>query len=65
LPISLGGPVDSRSPIIDGPDSSLAENVIYVADNDGLVYAVATDTGQVVWVVNPTGVTTTNNFVGS
>jgi outer membrane protein assembly factor BamB len=65
LPISLGGPVDSRSPIIDAADSSLAENVIYVADNDGLVYAVATDTGQVVWVVNPTGATTTNNFVGS
>jgi hypothetical protein len=65
LPISLGGPVDSRSPIIDAADSSLAANVIYVADNDGLVYAVATDTGQVLWVVNPTGATTTNNFTGS
>lgn len=64
-PISLGGPVDSRSPIIDAADSSLGSNVIYVADNDGLVYAVATDTGQILWVVNPTGATTTNNFVGS
>jgi hypothetical protein len=63
-PVSLGGPIDSRSPIIDAPDSSLAANVIYVADNDGLVYAVATDTGQIVWVVNPTGATT-NNFTGS
>jgi len=64
-PISLGGPVDSRSPIIDAADSSLSANVIYVADNDGLVYAVATDTGQVRWVVNPTGATATNNFTGS
>jgi PQQ-like domain len=66
LPVSLGGPVDSRSPIIDAGDSTLSENVIYVADNDGLVYAVATDTGQIVWVVNPTGATaSTNNFTGS
>lgn len=61
--VSLGGPVDSRSPIIDSADSTLAKNVIYVADNDGLVYAVATDTGQILWVVNPTGATT-NNFTG-
>ena len=65
-PVSVGGPIDSRSPIIDAGDSSLGENVIYVADNDGLVYAVATDTGQIVWVVNPTGATaSTNNFMGS
>ena len=54
-PVSLGGAVTGRSPVIDAADSSLAQNVMYVADNDGLVYAIATDTGQILWVVNPTG----------
>jgi hypothetical protein len=63
-PVSLGGPVTGRSPVIDAGDSSLASNVMYVADNDGLVYAIATDTGQVLWAVNPTG-QTTNGFVGA
>ena len=53
-----------RSPVIDAGDSSLAANVMYVADNDGLVYAIATDTGQILWVVNPTGLTT-NGFTGA
>jgi hypothetical protein len=63
-PVSLGGPVTGRSPVIDAPDSSLAANVMYVADNDGLVYAIATDTGQVLWAVNPTTLTT-NGFTGA
>jgi hypothetical protein len=63
-PVSLGGPVTGRSPVIDAGDSSLASNVMYVADNDGLVYAIATDTGQILWAVNPTG-QTTNGFVGA
>src|SRR5580700_4586302 len=63
-PVSLGGPVTGRSPVIDAGDSSLASNVMYVADNDGLVYAIATDTGQVLWAVNPTTLTT-NGFVGA
>jgi PQQ-like domain len=63
-PVSLGGPVTGRSPVIDAGDSSLASNVMYVADNDGLVYAIATDTGQILWVVNPTS-QTTNGFVGA
>jgi hypothetical protein len=62
-PVSIGGPIFSRSPIIDSGDSSLAKNVIYVADSDGLVYAIATDTGQILWVVNPTGAGT-NDFQG-
>ncbi|MGB0034719.1 MAG: PQQ-binding-like beta-propeller repeat protein, partial [Candidatus Acidiferrales bacterium] len=64
LPLSLGGPVNSRSPVIDAPDSTLNQNVIYVGDADGLVYGIATDTGQILWAVNPTGVTT-NNFQGA
>jgi hypothetical protein len=63
-PVSLGGPMTGRSPVIDAPDSSLAANVMYVADNDGLVYAIATDTGQVLWAVNPTTLTT-NGFTGA
>ncbi|MGA8143482.1 MAG: DNRLRE domain-containing protein [Candidatus Acidiferrales bacterium] len=59
--VSLGGAVTGRSPVIDAADSSLGQNVMYVADNDGLVYAIATDTGQILWVVNPTG-QTTNGF---
>jgi hypothetical protein len=59
--VSLGGPVTGRSPVIDAADSSLGKNMMYIADNDGLVYAVATDTGQIVWAVNPTG-QTTNGF---
>ncbi|MHB8410447.1 MAG: DNRLRE domain-containing protein [Candidatus Acidiferrales bacterium] len=53
--VSLGGAISGRSPIIDAPDSSLAQNVIYVADQSGLTYAVATDTGQILWVVDPIG----------
>jgi outer membrane protein assembly factor BamB len=56
--------VTGRSPVIDAADSSLAANVMYVADNDGLVYAIATDTGQVLWAVNPTTLTM-NVFTGS
>jgi hypothetical protein len=62
-PVSIGGPVFSRSPIIDSGESTLAENVIYVGDSDGLVYGIATDTGQILWVVNPNS-STTNNFQG-
>jgi hypothetical protein len=62
--VSLGGPVTGRSPVIDAADSSLGSNVMYVADNDGLVYAIATDTGQILWALNPTG-QTTNGFVGA
>ncbi|MGH9714367.1 MAG: DNRLRE domain-containing protein [Candidatus Acidiferrales bacterium] len=63
-PIAIGGPVISRSPLIDSGSSSTGKNVIYVADTDNLVYAVNTDTGQIIWVVNPTG-TATNLFQGS
>jgi hypothetical protein len=63
-PVALGGPVISRSPLIDSSISSLGQTVIYIADTDGLVYAVATDTGQILWVVNPNGATT-NGFQGS
>ncbi|MGH9685111.1 MAG: PQQ-binding-like beta-propeller repeat protein [Candidatus Acidiferrales bacterium] len=62
-PVSLGGPIDSSSPVIDAADSSLGQNVVYVADNDALAYGINTDTGQIAWVVNPNGVIP-DDFVG-
>ncbi len=52
-PISLGGPISGRSPIIDAADSSLGDDMIYVADQTGLAYGVDTDTGQILWSVDP------------
>jgi putative pyrroloquinoline-quinone binding quinoprotein len=63
-PVSIGGPISSRSSLIDSTSSSTGDNVIYVADNDGLVYAVSSDTGAILWVANPTGATA-NIFQGA
>lgn len=52
-PISLGGAITGRSPVIDAADSSLGEDMVYVADQSGLAYGIAADTGQTVWVVDP------------
>ncbi|MGC1107252.1 MAG: PQQ-binding-like beta-propeller repeat protein [Candidatus Acidiferrales bacterium] len=52
-PLSLGGAITGRSPVIDAADSSLAEDMLYVADQSGLAYGIAADTGQTVWVVDP------------
>ena len=51
--VSLGGAITGRSPVIDAADSSLAEDMVYVADQSGLAYGIAADTGQTVWVVDP------------
>jgi hypothetical protein len=53
VPISLGGSIASRSPLIDAGSSSTGQDIDYVTDQDGLVYAVNTDTGVIDWVVNP------------
>jgi hypothetical protein len=63
-PVSLGGSISSRSSLIDSGSSSTGDNVVYVADNDGLVYAVSTDSGVILWVANPTGATS-NVFQGA
>jgi hypothetical protein len=55
VPISLGGSIASRSPLIDAATSSTGQDIDYVTDQDGLVYAVNTDTGVIDWVVNPVG----------
>jgi len=55
VPISLGGSIASRSPLIDAAFSSTGQNVDYVTDQDGLIYAIFTNTGVIDWVVNPIG----------
>jgi hypothetical protein len=53
VPISLGGSIASRSPVIDAASSSTGQDIDYVTDQDGLAYAINTDTGVIDWVVNP------------
>jgi hypothetical protein len=53
VPISLGGSIASRSPLIDAGSSSTGQDIDYVTDQDGLICAVNTDTGVIDWVVNP------------
>jgi hypothetical protein len=53
VPVSLGGSIASRSPIIDATSSSTVQDIDYLTDQNGLVYAVNTDTGVIDWVVNP------------
>jgi hypothetical protein len=55
VPISLGGSIASRSPLIDASISSTGQDIDYLTDQNGLVYAVNTDTGVIDWVVNPLG----------
>jgi len=55
IPVSLGGSLASRSPVIDAASSSTGQDIDYLADQNGLVYAVNTDTGVINWVVNPIG----------
>ncbi len=53
VPVSLGGSIASRSPIIDAASSSTGQDIDYLTDQNGLVYALNTDTGVIDWVVNP------------
>jgi hypothetical protein len=55
VPISLGGSIASRSPLIDASISSTGQDIDYLTGQNGLVYAVNTDTGVIDWVVNPLG----------
>jgi hypothetical protein len=55
VPVSVGGSIVSRSPIIDASSSSTGQDILYLADQDGLIYAINADTGVFDWVVNPIG----------
>lgn len=52
-PVSLGGAISGRSPIVDAAESSTGEDMVYVADQSGLAYGIAADTGAIVWAVDP------------
>lgn len=52
-PVSLGGAISGRSPVVGTAESSLGQDMVYVADQSGLAYGVAADTGQIVWAVDP------------
>ena len=74
-PISLGGAISGRSPIVDAAESSSGQDMVYVADQSGLAYGIAADTGQIVWSVDPlnnggtpffaAGALVVKNFAGS
>lgn len=53
--ISLGAAVTGRSPVIDSGDSSTGAEVLYAADQIGLIYAIDSQSGAFLWIANPTG----------
>jgi hypothetical protein len=62
--ISIGGPTTGQPPVLDASTSSLGRPVAYFPSQDDYVYAVDPSTGEIIWVANPTGLTT-NDFVGA
>ncbi|HEY2461610.1 MAG TPA: DNRLRE domain-containing protein [Candidatus Acidoferrum sp.] len=60
-PVSTGGAIAGRPQVLDSATSALAVNVAYLADGDGFVYAINASTGNIIWMTNPTGLTT-NGF---
>jgi PQQ-like domain/Disaggregatase related repeat len=62
-PVSLGGVITGRPPILDAVDASIGKQVAYVACRDNYVYAVDTLTGQILWQADPSN-STTNLFQG-
>ncbi len=55
VPVSVGGTIASRSPVIDAASSSTGQDIVYLTNQDGLIYAVNADTGVFDWIVNPIG----------
>ena len=62
-PVSLGGIISGRPPVIDATSASIGKQVAYVAAQDNYVYAIDTTTGAILWLSNPNG-STTNLFQG-
>jgi len=55
VPVSVGGTIASRSPVIDAASSSTGQDIVYLTNQDGLIYAINADTGVFDWIVNPIG----------
>ncbi len=62
-PVSTGGTISGRPTVLEGLDASIGRDVTYSANNDGFVYAIDSATGDILWMANPTGLTT-NGFTG-
>jgi hypothetical protein len=62
-PVSLGGVITGRPPVIDAASASIGKQVAYVAARDNYVYAIDTTTGAILWLIDPNG-STTNLFQG-
>jgi hypothetical protein len=60
-PVSLGGVIAGRPPILDATIASIGKQVAYVAARDNYVYAIDTTTGAILWLIDPNG-STTNLF---
>jgi hypothetical protein len=52
-PVSLGGAIASRSPVIPAASSSTGQDIVYATAQDGLIYGIFTDSGVIDWVVDP------------
>lgn len=63
-PVSTGGAINGQPPILLSTDASIGHDVIYSPNNDNFVYAIDAATGDILWMVNPTGLTT-NSFTAS
>ncbi len=55
-PVSIGGTVAGRAAVIDGADSSIGHDVVYVPAQDDFVYAINSGTGAFDWIVSPASV---------
>ena len=57
-PVSTGGVINGRPPVLDAIDTSLGRAVTYIPDRDNFVYAIDATTGETIWLANPTGLAT-------
>lgn len=62
-PFSTDAGISGRPPVLDSQSASAAVNIAYTADAEGFVYATDINTGNELWMTNPTG-STANGFLG-
>ncbi len=55
-PVSIGGTVSGSAAVIDGADSLIGHDVVYVPAQDNFVYAINSGTGAFDWIVSPASV---------
>jgi hypothetical protein len=60
-PVSTDGAITGRPTVLDSSTAALAQNVAYIPDSDGFVYAMDASSGAILWMTNPT-LLATNGF---